>query len=82
MSKDELEKKYDTVTSPLLTNKFPQVSTDSNYMYAIKYMETFAPKVGKSISCKWKAKEGILKKIKMQSIATWIMWTTTQVKIF
>ena len=45
MSKDDLDKKYDTVTSPLLATEFPQVSTESNYTYASKDMETFAPKI-------------------------------------
>ena len=31
MSKDELNKKYYIVTSPLLTNEFPQGSTQSNF---------------------------------------------------
>ena len=45
MSKDDLDKKYDTVTSPLLTTEFPQVNTDSNYTYAIKDTDTFSPKI-------------------------------------
>ena len=45
MSKDELDKKIDTVTSPLFTTEFPQGYTDSNYMYTSKDMETFTPKI-------------------------------------
>ena len=82
MSKDDLEKRCDTVTSPLLTSDLPQGSTDSNYSYTSKYMETFAPKIEKSSSWKWKSKEEVAKKRKMQSISLWIMWTTAQVTIF
>ena len=62
MSKDYLDKKYDTVTSHLLTTEFPQVSTDSKYTYASKDMGTFAPKIEKSSSRKWKAKEEVERK--------------------
>ena len=50
MSKDKLDKKYDTVTSPLLTNEFHQGSTDTNYTYESKDMETFTPEIENSSS--------------------------------
>ena len=59
MSKDELENKYDTFTSPLLTTELPQGSTDSNYTYESKDMEMFAPKIEKLSSRKWKYKEEV-----------------------
>ena len=45
-----------TVNSNLLTTESPQGSTDSNYTYASKDMETFAHKIENTSSQKLKAK--------------------------
>ena len=62
MSKDDIDKKYDTVNSPLLTTEFPQGSTDSDYTSGSKDMENFAPKIESYSSCKCKAKEEVSQK--------------------